>query len=422
MLAATLLAAAAAALAPLASAQSVNEPEKGKLYLGAWLDTADSASGAGDGDRPTLAIKRMGYNLHAFHYAQNIPVDTYPFPIEQIEATGLDALVFLTVYPRPTPWTVTDADINELATMCGKINNQGHRIVLRFGPEMNGPWNYYGQAPLKFIALWKRVFAALRRLAPATALVWAPSSGSGYPFGTPTAATLGQDEFNALDTNKDGAITAADDAYTPYYPGDDFVDWVGLSAYYYGPQYPWEDNVIPPAGTFEKLINVNGFYQNFAVAKNKPMLIAETAAAFHTNTPKGNGDGEFAVKQAFWRQYLTNATFLDQYERIKLISLFEFKKYEEKLSNGQDDLRDFRITNNSQILTAFMQDFAAVKSRYIEAVPLTPSATLAPPVPTRTGKDSSPTGTAGKNGASAATGSWAMGIVGAAAALLSLLA
>nr|KAJ3420537.1 hypothetical protein HK105_005551 [Polyrhizophydium stewartii] len=118
------------------------------------------------------------------------------------------------------------------------------------------------------------------------------------------------------------------------------------------------------------------------------MLIAETAAAFHTNTPKGNGDGEFAVKQAFWRQYLTNATFLDQYERIKLISLFEFKKYEEKLSNGQDDLRDFRITNNSQILTAFMQDFAAVKSRYIESVPLSPSATLPSAIVPTTGTGS----------------------------------
>jgi hypothetical protein len=41
----------------------------------------------------------------------------------------------------------------------------------------------------------------------------------------------------ALDTNGDGQLTQADDPYAPYYPGDDFVDWIGLSLYYKGPDF-----------------------------------------------------------------------------------------------------------------------------------------------------------------------------------------
>ena len=69
----------------------------------------------------------------------------------------------------------------------------------------------------------------------------------GYPFagglntpftpqsGTLTARTAANaTEFAALDTNKDGTFNERDDPYSPYYPGNEFVDWVGSSIYYYG--------------------------------------------------------------------------------------------------------------------------------------------------------------------------------------------
>jgi hypothetical protein len=37
-----------------------------------------------------------------------------------------------------------------------------------------------------------------------------------------------------MDTNGDGAIDMYDDMYTPYYPGDDWVDWVGMSIFHFG--------------------------------------------------------------------------------------------------------------------------------------------------------------------------------------------
>ena len=229
---------------------------------------------------------------------------------------------------------------------------------------MNGNWNYWGQKPTQFVALWRRVFNALRRDAPQTAMVWAPSSGNGYPYGRVTASA---EDLILLDTNNDGVVNSRDDPYSPYYPGDEYVDWVGASVYFYGPTFPWQDNVEAPPGTFNRLLNDGNFYQQYAVVKNKPYMLAETAASFHTNTPTGPGVGDLAVKRAFWRQYITNATFLQTHPQLKMISLFEFFKAEEKLTNGEDDLRDFRVSNVTSIREAFLEDFAGVAKYYLTA-------------------------------------------------------
>lgn len=262
----------------------------------------------------------------------------------------------LTVYPNNNPWAITDNQIDTLSQQLGKMNKDGRRVFLRFAPEMNGNWMTWGQQPTKFIALWKRLFAAVRRDASLTALVWAPNSGNGYPFGT-NSSKLPED-LALLDTNKDGKVDASDDPYAPYYPGDEFVDWVGMSVYYFGPSWPWKDNEVPNANIFQSNVTTAGFYQTYCASKGKPMMIAETNAAYHVNSPSGSG--ELAIKQAFWKQYITNPSFLNSFPKIKLICLFEFSKTEDVLPNGQPDLRDFRITNNSNIKNAFLSDFSGI--------------------------------------------------------------
>ncbi len=124
----------------------------------------------------------MGFVSSSFQYAQDLPIPAggYPFPDDQVDATNSRALVVLTVYPRPNPWAITDADIDVLAQQCARLNNEAkRRLLLRFGPEMNGDWNYWGQQPARFRALWIRVFNAVKAVAPDTGFVWAPSSGNG---------------------------------------------------------------------------------------------------------------------------------------------------------------------------------------------------------------------------------------------------
>jgi hypothetical protein len=119
------------------------EPPDGKLFFATWLDTTDSSPLAGDGDRPSLFNERLGFNTSCFQYAQNIPIDTYPFPYEQVYSLNTDAIVYLTVYPRPTPWTITDDQIANLTAQCSQMNDDGRRVMIRFAPEMNGNWNYW---------------------------------------------------------------------------------------------------------------------------------------------------------------------------------------------------------------------------------------------------------------------------------------
>jgi hypothetical protein len=55
-----------------------------------------------------------------------------------------------------------------------------------------------------------------------TAFLWAPNEGVSYPYGSNISA-LNATEVTAMDTNKDGSVTTADDPYAPYYPGDSWV-------------------------------------------------------------------------------------------------------------------------------------------------------------------------------------------------------
>ena len=64
-------------------------------------------------------------------------------------------------------------------------------------------------------------------------MVWSPYQGRDYPFvQAPGVAQPGSPGFDALDMNADGAWNLEQAPDAPYYPGDDAVDWIGLSAFH----------------------------------------------------------------------------------------------------------------------------------------------------------------------------------------------
>jgi beta-mannanase len=85
-----------------------------------------------------------------------------------------------------------------------------------------GNWFAYGYQPNNFRDTWIRMANITRTKAPKVALVWSPNTSVGYPFGVvpPTA----MEDFALLDSNNNGQIDALDDPYTPYWPGDEYVD------------------------------------------------------------------------------------------------------------------------------------------------------------------------------------------------------
>ena len=69
---------------------------------------------------------------------------------------------------------------------------------------------------------------------PAVAVTFAD-----FPFaGGAHEALPGAAGFPDLDVTGDGVLTSDDDPYAPYHPGDDAVDWMGMSLYHWGSTNP----------------------------------------------------------------------------------------------------------------------------------------------------------------------------------------
>ena len=205
-----------------------------------------------------------------------------------------------------------------------------------------------------------------------TALLWAPNIGLTYPFSSLVPARSSPD-FIELDTNKDGAINGGDDPYGPFYPGDEYVDWVGLSLYWYtesnafSPLNPMFQESIVGEGFLVNQITrppnnpLRNFYEIFAKQKNKPMAIAETGAPVLYNENYAQGptiEQELNMKREWWRQVWSDQVFA-RFPLIKLILNFE----EAKVENRR--FRDWRITWNETVLAAYKKDMQGDQGKHM---------------------------------------------------------
>ncbi|WP_258366352.1 MULTISPECIES: glycoside hydrolase family 26 protein [unclassified Curtobacterium] len=261
------------------------------------------------------------------------------------QVRGQGGTLLLTLEPQDGLQSVTDDVADDVAALVNEIQESGVPVIVRFAHEMNGSWYPWGQQPDAYVGAFRRVARALRSGAPGSATMWAPNEGGGYPFhGGPAAAVAGTLAFEVLDTDGDGALTARDDPYTPYYPGDDVVDWVGLSIYHWGAAAPWGANVLPEEGKFAAKLTgtyngaggdetpVPDFYDLFGVRRNKPVAVPETAALV---VPRGDPEGERAIKQAWWSQVFSAET-ASRFPNVRMINWFEWDKYETEVQEHVD--------------------------------------------------------------------------------------
>ncbi|KAJ3383111.1 hypothetical protein HDU84_003813 [Entophlyctis sp. JEL0112] len=336
------------AFVPAALSLAKLEPADGRLVFGAWLDTSsDAVSG---NDSFAAFNRRIGFNAGAFQVWQDLP----PTPIVNatnlanhnadgtlrmdVFSEGTDAAVFLTVYPLDMD-IVTDDHITALGKQCQEIiSTTGRNIFVRLGPEMNGDWFSYGEQPEKFISLWKRAFTIINSIAPTVAMVWSPN-------------------YNGPDNKL---------PYDAYWPGEEYVDWIGISMYWKGSvtDYPWIHNTIAPENFAAQIIDgqpggeaySESMYQEYAVKYNKPFMISESAAAFHlgilssdgTSTPLPVGVGRTQTQMSFWNTFLFNQNFLKQYPLLKMVFCFEMYKVEDNNTEN-----DYRVTSDPDTLQAF---------------------------------------------------------------------
>ncbi|KAI9136382.1 glycoside hydrolase superfamily, partial [Paraphysoderma sedebokerense] len=169
---------------------------------------------------------------------------------------------------------ISDAAMTVLANLCLKAHQDGIFVVIRFAHEMNGEWYTWGLQPQAFIETYRRLYTTVKTISPATNFIWAPNIYPGGSNGT---------------------------TYSTYYPGDSYIDWVGLSYYHFGATWP---------------------------PKNKPFVIAETGAPAYSDRTKEPADlAEINQKRSWWTQ-VYNTTVFSQFPNLKMILWFEYTKRE----------------------------------------------------------------------------------------------
>lgn len=177
------------------------EPEIG-ILLGAYAEGDTNVHDAYGGskfymnDFPKLVEKDHAAYLIYFTYG----LDLSMYNSHIVKAKQKDKIIELALEPLKGLDEVNDTD-GYLIKLAKFMENSGAKFMLRFANEMNDPTsNWYTTDYDKYIEKFRMVSKIFKEYAPSVAIVWAPN------FFPPNNITY-------------------------YYPGDEYVDYVGLSSY-----------------------------------------------------------------------------------------------------------------------------------------------------------------------------------------------
>lgn len=180
-------------------------------------------------------------------------------------------------------------------------------LMVRFGHEMNGDWYPWGEGvggnvALDYVRAWRHMVKIFRREGARKVLwMWAPNADDR--LGNPPSRRL--------------------------YPGDRFVDWVGLSGFSWGGPWDWKSPYSIFHFSYEQLLRIS----------NRPIALAETGAG------EVGGDKAAWIKQLFGRD-------LERMNRVRAVIWF----------NGRKNWANWDVNSSPKSLAAFRSVLAT--SRY----------------------------------------------------------
>lgn len=301
-----------------------------------------------------------------------------------LQAAQLGSLIVITLEPSKPLAELTEDDAVRLSEVLqGASEEYGTAFFVRFAPEMNGTWYEWGQKPTDYVSAFRTVAAALDAGAPTAQMLWAPSYAAGYPFTEAYGALDGPDDrtLRALDTNGDGLVEPGDDPYLPYYPGDDVVDWVGLTMYHYGSYQPGAvadiddereysgaiiTSVLPEQDKFETQLEGTygmapgapqiNFAKEYAADRGKRLFI-QTAALYDPEDPDSSEEVE--IKSA-WLNQLMDPAIAEEYPEIGMISWLDAVRTEPEAEGRTVDWRVGGEEDTSAILRESLDGAAGV--------------------------------------------------------------
>ncbi|KAJ3159199.1 hypothetical protein HK101_001111 [Irineochytrium annulatum] len=265
---------------------------------------------------------RLGYRAGGFQIAESVPLkDENNAANLNNWDDGTDAFIFLTVYADQGKNgfdAATPEALTEMAYRVANLTASGRSpVFLRYCPEMNGSWMVYGVQPQAFVKNWRTMAGIVRAIAPEAILVWSPN-------------------FD---------IPAGND----YWPGAEYVDWVGASSYWKG---FGKDELAPSTYVGDATQHV---YTTFAQAYNKPFVISEASGAWETGKGVSVSTTQDELQYSFWATIL-NSDYLNSHPLFRGAFIFEFAKQEEYF-------RDFRVTHDPATLKGFQSLIAPLDAQ-----------------------------------------------------------
>jgi hypothetical protein len=248
-----------------------------------------------------------GKKVSVLHYGQPPPWDQTTFytgTMDIVWNRGAVPLVTMSLGSSNLA-TVAGGSLDaSIATWAGAVKTYGKPFWLRFAWEMNGDWYAWGQQPAAYIAAWRHFHdVVVQAGATNVTWLWCPNLDYG--------------------PNKLAA----------YYPGDAYVDWMGLDGYNKG-----------PASTSFAALYQSSYAQLVAIS-SKPIVIAETSSLEYATGAK-----------AAWITDLLGTQLPTAFPQIKAVVWFNWRFFE--TDNGVTQNQPFPIESSTSAQTAFHDGIA----------------------------------------------------------------
>lgn len=225
---------------------SVHPPRgvPGSVVFGAFTSLPGLSAQASVTTREAQLGRTYALNSHYYDWA-----DTFPGSPETADAAAgrTPMVTWWGIDPRQIVNGSQDALIK---TRANAVASFGKPLFLRWGAEMNGDWYAWsgtavGNDPSVYVAAWRHIRDIFTTVGVRNAAwVWAPNADS-HPGGTSTTSW---------------------NNWRNYYPGDAYVDWVGIDGYNWGATDSWQ--------TFGQVFGP--VYADYV--GRKPIMIAETGS------------------------------------------------------------------------------------------------------------------------------------------------
>ena len=240
------------------------EPVSG-LLMGMYVDEQGIGS---DGRFNVASLPAENFAVYFRYFSWRSPVTSSGealFPARFARAARLaGAAIHLAVEPDFPLQDVTEASILPLARAA---KDAGVPIFLRFAGEFNDPANAWSRDPALYRAKFRLVHDVMARVAPNVAMVWMP-------------------------------MPSRLDIIDAYFPGDDAVDWVGISLY----SVPFRNGVANDSTQNVNPLDVlRPFYDKYAC--QHPFQISEYGASHRSLAAPQQDFTAFSVQKLrtlFW--------------------------------------------------------------------------------------------------------------------------